>query len=46
VVEAVGLWHVDGLDAEVTLLLEAEWLGLRSRPDTEERSGEEHWSGR
>jgi hypothetical protein len=34
VVEAVGPWAVDGLDAEVALLLEAEWLGLSSRADT------------
>lgn len=43
VVEAVGLGAVDRLNAETSLLLQAEWLRLRSRAYTTKRSGEEKW---
>jgi hypothetical protein len=38
-VEAVGFGGIYGFDAEVSLLLKAEWLRLRSRSDMQERSG-------
>ena len=41
VVEAVRFWEIYGFDTEVSLLLKAEWLGLRSRSDMQERSRKE-----